>query len=382
VSDARRPLWIGTYPEAGADSPAGRGEGIWRVTLDVAAGTLGDARLVATTPAPSFVAVRRAAPGGAGDVLYAVGETAPGTVSAFAIEPGSDGAADDVTLRHLATVASGGDDPCHLLLAPDGRTLYVAKYSSGTLGVLPLDADGGFASAVLVVGGPVQVHGHQGSGPDAERQDAPHAHFAMFAPGGGHVLVSDLGTDELRRYRVRADGLLEADGIAATLPPGTGPRHAAVLPDGDHLVVVGELDVSVHVLAWDAATASGTVVQSLPATRAAIRTDERRSSGTNVLPAHVVVDGDLVHVSVRGADVLTTFAVTHDDGATRLEPVREVRVPGEWPRHFAVLGGPAADAWIVVADQVSGDLGVLPAAGDGTPTAVLPLPSPACVIEA
>ena len=45
-------------------------------------------------------------------------------------------------LAVLDVVASGGADPCHLLLAPDARTLYVANYSSGTLGVLPLDADG------------------------------------------------------------------------------------------------------------------------------------------------------------------------------------------------------------------------------------------------
>lgn len=375
MSDAHRPLWIGTYPEAGAGSPAGRGEGIWRVTLDVATGTLGEPRLVATTPAPSFLTVRRPDPGtGGSDVLYAVAETADGTVTAFAIENG-DG--DDVALRPLTTVASGGDDPCHLLLAPDGRTLYVVNYSSGTVGVLPLDADGGFAPEVLAAGGPVHVHGHAGAGPDAERQEGPHAHFAMLAPGGDHLLVADLGTDELRRYRVRPDGLLDPDGIAATLPPGTGPRHTAVLPDGRHLVVVGELDVTLHVLAWDSATASASVVQSLPACRAGLRTDARRSTGTRVLPAHVEVAGDRVHVSVRGSDVLATFEVMDVDGAVRLEPAREVRVPGEWPRHFAVVG-----RHVVVAGQVSGELGVLPADRDGTPTAVLPLPAPACVVGA
>ena len=77
-------------------------------------------------------------------------------------------------------------------------------------------------------------------GPREDRQEGPHAHFAGYAPGGRHVLVADLGTDELRRYLVLEDGLLEPDGIGATLPPGSGPRHFAVR--GENIYLVCELD--------------------------------------------------------------------------------------------------------------------------------------------
>ncbi len=89
----------------------------------------------------------------------------------------------------------------------------MANYSSGTLAVLPLDGDGGFATP-----GPSQVLAHTGAGPDEGRQESSHAHFVALDPSGAFVLVVDLGTDEIRRYR-REDGRLVEDGIAAALPP-------------------------------------------------------------------------------------------------------------------------------------------------------------------
>lgn len=361
-------LWIGTYPKAGAGTPAGLGEGVWSVRLDPASGALSGARLAAASPAPSFVAAH---PGGR--VVYAVGEQAAGTVTAFAAGP-------DGELGALAVVSSGGADPCHLLLAADARTLYVANYSSGTLGVLPLDADGAFTRATIAAGGPVQVLEHTGSGPDAARQGGPHVHFAAFAPGGAHLLVVDLGTDEIRRYRVAPDGRLAADGIAATLPPGTGPRHLVVGPaagstaSGHPIYLVGELDATVRVLRWDAASATAALVQTLPACVTP------RRSGDGVYPAHLVLDAGRLLVSVRGADALATFAVDARTGL--LEPAGEVDT-GCWPRHFAVVDGVA-----VVANQVSGTLAALRVrgpvlrrgAGPGTPDVAIP--APACVVPA
>lgn len=380
-SAGTRDLWVGTYPAAGAGTPAGLGEGVWRVTLDLATGRLGSARQVVATPAPSFVAAHPS-----GRVLYAVGERSEGTVTAFAVRDGDggdgDGSAGDagdagdtagpVRLEPLATVGSGGADPCHLLLGPDARTLYVANYSSGTLAVLPLDPDGGFGPEVLAAGGPVQVLGHEGSGPDASRQESPHAHFVALAPGAAHLLVCDLGTDELRRYRVGADGRLTADGVAATFPPGTGPRHLVFADDGRLVYVVGELDVTVHVLAWDAATATGRPVQVLPAGSTAAAVDPATGVAPRVLPSHVTLDGDRLLVGVRAAGVLAELAVG-DDGL--LTPVQDVALgAGVWPRHHAVV-----DGWTVVAEQV-GDALVTFAPGTRAPGGALAVAAPACVV--
>ena len=322
MSAQQTPLWIGTYPVAGAGTPVGQGEGIWRVDLDPATGALSNARQVVETPSPSFLALH-------GTVLYAANEQTDGTVSAF------DVVGD--TLVHRATVPSGGADPCHLLLDADGRALLVANYSSGTLGVLPLDEDGGFATH-----GPAQVLGHAGSGPDEDRQESPHAHFVALDPGGAFVLVVDLGTDEIRRYR-RDDGRLVEDGDRRGRSlPGTGPRHLTFSADGRFAYVVGELDVTVRVLAWDAGV--GTLGADAAGDDGA-RATERR------LPSHVVRDGDRLLVGTRTSDVLARFTIRPDG---LLEPVADDALPGAWPRHFEVV-----DGWTVVAEQVSSGLAVL-----------------------
>jgi 6-phosphogluconolactonase (cycloisomerase 2 family) len=173
---------------------------------------------------------------------------------------------------------------------------------------------------------PAQVHGHSGSGPRAGRQDGPHAHSAGYAPGGGHILVADLGTDELRRYRVLDDGLLEADGVAAVLPPGSGPRHFAVR---DHLIYLAcELDQTLRTLRWDAGDAAADIIVEQPASRAPQRT------GESIDPAHVVVHGTVLLVSVRGCDVIAVFDLG-PEGEARYRTSLDV---GHWPRHFAIVG--------------------------------------------
>ena len=353
-------LWVGTYPPDGPDGAPGTGEGIWRLDLDPVTGVLTGARAV-PTPAPSFLAVSSD-----GRTVFAAGETSPGVVTRFTVT-------DDGGLVERERVASGGAGPCHIVLHPGERALYVSNYGSGSLGVVPLVRDG---AGQRFVGGLAQVFEHSGSGPVTDRQEGPHVHSAIVAPGGQHLLVADLGTDEIRRYRIQDDGLLTEDGVAATLPPGTGPRQMALGPGG-HLYLVGELSVTVHVLAWTD-DARLEPVQVLPAC------DSQLASGSQVLPAHVLVAGGRVLVSVRGPDVVASFAV-HDDGA-RLEHVADLPVGGGWPRHFAMADAPGTgvEGWLVAAVQNAGRVVALawpppaeaPAEG---PTRTVQIPFPACV---
>ena len=182
----------------------------------------------------------------------------------------------------LGTVPSAGADPCHLLVA--GETLWVANYGDGTAAAIPLDADGNFA-------GPARAHPGTGSGPDAERQSGPHAHSATAV--GDEVWVADLGSDTLRRFA----GGVERDAVA--LPAGSGPRHLAVLPDGA-VAVATELDDGLVVVR------DGAVVARVPATATP------PPAGARNYPSHVAVVGELLVVAVRGADVLSVFALGAD----------------------------------------------------------------------
>lgn len=366
VPGPQRSLWVGTYPAGGPGAPSS-GEGVWRLSLDLRTGAL-TGHLAVRTPSPSFVAT-------SGRYLLVVEEGPEGAVTQLAVD-------DDGEAVLTARLSSGGADPCHLLVHPDGRAAYVANYSSGTLGVLPLDPDGGLSAAVRAAGGPVQLLAGRGSGLVPLRQDGPHVHSAALAPGGRHLLVADLGTDELRRHTVRRDGTLEDDGVAVRLPAGTGPRHLVAGPHG-HLYVVGELSGTVHVLAWDAAegTAQHLQTQAVCRTVPTPRADVHPSHPVLVPGAATATGEDLLVVGVRGADVLAHHAVR--DAGARLEHVADVALPGARPRHLAVVV-PSPDRagpwWTVVALQDSDE--VVSVAPDGVVAGRCAVPRPACVVPA
>lgn len=369
------PLWVGTYPH-----PAGAPEGVWSVTLDTATGRLGAPVLRARTPVPSFLAATAD-----GRAVLAAGETSPGALTVLAVEPGPDGA----RLVERDRVGSGGSSPCHLLLHPAGTAVYVANYASGSVAVVPLVADDG---GTRVAAGVAQVFEHSGRGPVADRQEGPHAHATLLTPDGSALLALDIGTDEVRRYRVRPDGLLDADGVAARLAPGTGPRHAAWGPGG-RLYVVGELDAALHVL-----EAAGDGLRE-------VGSEPLRPPGWRgpVLPAHVVADGDRVLVSVRGPDAVLawdaaggpatwwalggtagtegTAGARGTAGAERTAGTKGTAAAA-WPRHFALVAG-ARRRWLVVAGERSGRLVALDADDPGAPPASsVAVPSPSCVVPA
>ena len=130
---------------------------------------------------------------------------------------------------------------------PVARQLYVSNYSSGELLCYALDDKG------LPAGEP-QALRRQGSGPRADRQDGPHAHFAMPDAAGAHVYLCDLGTDAIVRHRVQADGLAPEPDWTLRARPGSGPRHLVLA--GALIVAVNELSntLSVYGQAEDART--------------------------------------------------------------------------------------------------------------------------------
>ncbi|WP_116244250.1 lactonase family protein [Nocardiopsis sp. FIRDI 009] len=343
-----RLLLVGTYtPDS---DPPGKGEGVHRVWFDPVTGELIDGGVAARTPGPSFLALNTRHEAAEGYAVYAVNERAQGTVTAFRVS-------GEATLAETGSVPSGGGSPCHVLAR--GSELAVSNYADGVVVLHDLSPDGSLGKRTA-------RFAHRGGGPVADRQEGPHAHSA--ARVGDHVLVADLGTDELRVYsREGAAG-------AVGMPPGTGPRHMAADPSGTHVYVSGELDSRVHVVRWDPTTGTGEHVGSVPATA-------EESAGTN-FPAEIAVHGDRVYVSNRGADVLSTFAVR--GGGARVEHLADTPV-GAWPRHFTVVRGHHGDPDHIVAAAQNGDelmsLRVDPRTGiPGDTGRRLAVPDPVCVL--
>lgn len=333
-------LWVGTYPAGGA--APGAGEGIWRVTLNLGTGALSGAFQLATTAAPSFLTW------GPGGLLYATNEEVEGRLSVW--RPTSD------SLEQVGVASTGGTHPCHVHVDERTGAALVANYTSGSLAVIELDSDG-----LPVADAPQQLFAFEGSGPHPGRQQGPHAHYVL--PAGDHVLVSDLGADVIRRFvRDPAHARLSEDGVAVRLPAGAGPRHAAFAADGTRLYVVGELDGRLHTIAWDAGSATGSVVASDPVDPAADPTN----------PAHLVLAPGSLLIGARGPDSIVSHRL---DARGRPTFQDRLKLAGSWPRHHALV-----DDRLVVAQQKRG--GVVAMTLDGRVTGVADVPSPACVLPA
>jgi len=340
---SRHRLWVGTYPAAGAGSPAGRGEGIWSVTMDRSGAVLAAAQVVETA-APSFLCH-----GLGSDVLYAVNEEADGRVSAFRKERGG--------LIHIGSASTGGADPCHLVVVPALQAVVVANYTSGSVAVIPVGSDGGFVQPV-----PRQLIALAGSGPDPVRQAASHAHYLLPTPGGRELLVSDLGGDTLRALRIdTVAGRLVDEGEAIRFGPGTGPRHAVFSGDGRRLYVVGELDGSISTVDWDGQKARGRVIAT---------SEAAPNLSAQPYLSHITRSGDQLLVGCRSEQLLAR----HDlraDGMPELSAT--ISLPGEWPRHHAHV-----DGMVLVALQEGGE--VVSLGGQGEVLGKVLIPSPACVL--
>lgn len=222
--------------------------------------------------------------------------------------------------------ASGGAAPCHLALHPDGGALFVANYSSGTVSVFPLDERGRVAGKE-----PVQVLQHEGSGPNAKRQEGPHAHQVVVSPSGRWVLAVDLGNDTVYVYEYDAAAVRLTQNSVMTLPGGSGPRHLAFHSSGRYFYLLNELACKVAVCSWDEAAGVGKVGMSVDT-----RSDDAALRADYCWCAAIRVSADdrFVYVSNRVDDTIAVFEVI-EEGAG-LEPVEVVPAGGSWPRDIVL----------------------------------------------
>lgn len=334
-------LAVGSYTAA----TGGRGPGLALIDRDPVTGRLGRVGATVDVPSPSFLA---AGPDG---TVHAAHEVDEGFVSSWRVAGGA--------WERLGQAPSGGSSPCHLTVVP-GFVL-AANYGGG-VGVLEL-SDGS-------VQGLRQTLRGNGSGPDADRQEASHPHSTTVLHGG-RVAVLDLGTDEVRVHDVTAQGLSPEPVQVLALAPGTGPRHGALVPgpDGDRFVVAGELDATVTSLAVrDGQLADPVRNPALAVPDPAVE---------RVYPSEVCRTPWGLVVANRRAEVLTLHEVA--DGVAR--PVQDVAIGAANPRHVVAVGRhlyvAAQDSDLLVHLALDDELTVVDRSvvEVGSPSCVLPLPA-------
>jgi len=349
-------LYVGTYTEGG------RTDGIYLVRMNTRTGALRQVGAVNAGANPSFLALHSN-----GRVLYAVNETEEragkkaGGVSAFAIAAGSG------ALTRLNEQSSEGGEPCYVSVDRRGRAVLVANYVGGSVAVLPIRAGGALDAAS-------QVDQHSGKGPNAERQEGPHAHCIMPDPSNRFALAADLGNDRVIVYRIGADGrsLQHLEQNDAAMRPGSGPRHIAFHPKLPLVYVANELDSTVTTLRFDRERGTLTHVD----TRSTL--PPGFTGASFVADIHLPSSGNALYVSNRGHNSVAVFSATASTGA--LSFVDAASTEGDWPRNFSL---DPTERWLLVANQRSGSIIVFArdrATGRLTPTKQrLELPSPVCL---
>lgn len=347
-------LYVGTYT-------AGQSKGIYIYCMNSSSGELRPVGSVETAN-PSFLAIdpqRR--------YLYAVNELEEfaggrsGAVSAYAIDQATG------SLRFLNQQPSSGGAPCYVSVARDGRFILVANYLGGNVAVLPVRRDG-------ELGKPSFVAQHQGSGPNTERQDAPHAHSVVLDQANRYAFAADLGIDKIMSYRF--DGhrgkLTPNKPHGVQSKPGAGPRHFTFHPNGLHAYAINELDSTVTTFAYEKVRGTLEEVQTLSALPAGF-------AGSNTCAdIHLSPSGKFLYGSNRGHDSIVVFEIERDTG--KLRYVEHVPTAGKTPRNFAI---DPTGRFLLAANQNSDTIvtfHVEPATGRLRPAnRVTQVPSPVCL---
>lgn len=315
-------FYVGTYSPAEAP-------GIHVFRLDDKTGAISLVGSVKGLENPSFLAISANR-----TRLYAVSETDKGEVASFRLD------ADTRLPVFLNKESSKGTYPCHLGVDKTGKMLVVANYGDGVVASYPLNTEGKIES-------PASVIKQQGTGPNASRQEGPHAHFAAFDATGTHVFTCDLGADKIFIYQANplAGTLTPSKPPFGTVPAGAGPRHLVFDAAGKYAYVLNEMTASVTVLRYDPLTgfSSRQNISAIPA-------DFNGSNSASEIVMHP--SGRYLFTSNRGHDTLAVFAIAKTDGKLTLKGHIPV---GKTPRGFAI---DPSGRWIIVAGQDDGTLRV------------------------
>jgi 6-phosphogluconolactonase len=237
-------------------------------------------------------------------------------------------------LQPLSAQNSAGVGTCHVALDRTGRVLLAADYA------------GGSAASFLVTGGAlspaVWSEHYTGHGPNKDRQQSAHAHFASFSPDNRFAYMNDLGEDCIHIYRLNTETAMLTPAGTYHSKPGAGPRTLHFHPNGHTAYSINELDSTVDVLEWSSANGSLALVTRIELLPAGYTGD------THACDTVISKDGKFVYFANRGNNSIYLF---HADGkAGSLTPGGRFDCGGKTPRNFVL---DPTERWMLVANQDS-----------------------------
>jgi 6-phosphogluconolactonase len=237
-------------------------------------------------------------------------------------------------LHPLSAQNSAAKGTCHIALDHTGRVLLSADYGGGSAASF-LVTEGKLSPAIWTEH--YTVHG-----PNADRQEAAHAHFCSFSPDNRFAYINDLGGDMIHIYNLDTTTAKLTQAGAYHAKPGAGSRTLHFHPNGHTAYGMNELTSTVDVLEWHKADGSLTRVTSVDLL------PPNSSGGSTGCDTVITRDGRFVYFANRGDDFLSSFKADPKTGA--LTPMKRSNCGGKTPRNFVL---DPTERWMLVANQNS-----------------------------
>lgn len=354
-------IFVGTYTGR-LGHVDGNAEGIYTYQYAPASGELSQVGVTKGPVNPSFLTLDPQQ-----RYLYAVSEIKEyngqtgGAIYAYRIDPQSGG------LTYLNEQPTRGTDPCHLSVDATGRFVLVANYSSGSVIIYPILADGQLGTATDFVQ-------HEGSSINPRRQEGPHAHSFMIAPNNWYAYAPDLGMDKVVIYKLDLVGgkLIANEQPWVRTAPGGGPRHFDFHPNRKFAYANLEIGNQVTVFAYDEARGTLFEIQTVPTLPAGWE------GVSHTADLHVHPTGKFLYCSNRGHNSIAMYAI--DPASGKLNFLGCESTQGKTPRNFAI---DPAGKFLLAANQDSSTVAsyrIDAKSGKLTPTGHIAVaPTPVCL---
>lgn len=343
-------IYIGSYTKDLMNGVKTGSEGLYVGEFDDVTGRIRVIHTERTSVNPSFVAVSAD-----NRLLIAVNEVLEdGALDSYVI-------GDNGTLIHLGRTCLDGSACCYVAIPEKKKFAVGVHYMDGELFTYPIGENGCFGEKLF-------SFRNNGSGPNTERQEGPHAHSSKLAEEIKTAVVCDLGCDLVTFYNYDEDGLLSSAVIPSIeVPKGCGPRHSEFTKCVNRLYISCEL--SNEVLFYERLDEKYVLKQR-------ISTLPKEFRGINTAAdIHFGKGNQCLYVSNRGHDSIAWYTIAESG---RLSFQGCVDCGGRTPRNFAVM-----DKHIICANQESGNVTVLQIEEEGRPGKVIfemKIPGASCII--
>lgn len=237
-------------------------------------------------------------------------------------------------LQQLSARNSAGTGTCHVAVDATGRMLVAADYTGASAASFRIE-DGKLSEAVW-------TEHYTEHGPNTDRQQTAHAHFASFSPDNRFVYINDLGGDSIHIYK--ADPATARMAAAGTYhgAPGSGARTLHFHPNGRTAYCMNELVSTVDVLDWHKADGYLKLVDRVELLPADYHGPTR---GCDTV---ITRDGRFVYFANRDDNFLYAFRADAKTG--KLTAMKRSNCGGKTPRNFTL---DPTERWMLVANQDS-----------------------------